>query len=108
MNRSIVYFVLLGLSATAASSAYAIDDGRGKDWRQLVETRPISGKPTWEQIAGVCPQDGVTACTGALGTIQMKDWVWATAPQVAALFRIYAPAFPSDPVAGCGLSATSL
>lgn len=99
MNRSIVYFVLLGLFAAAASSAYAIDDGRGKDWRQLVETRPISSKPTWEQIAGVCPQDGVTACTGALGTVQMKDWVWATAPQVAELFRIYAPAFPSDPIA---------
>ncbi len=94
------YFVLLGLSATAASSAYAIDDGRGKDWRQLVETRPISGKPTWEQIAAVCPQDGVTACTGALGATPMKDWVWATAPQVAELFRIYVPAFPSEPIAG--------
>lgn len=78
-------FCLLG-------AAHAVNDGYGKDWRWLPDTI-VQGslRPTWEQIAAVCPADGATPCAGSLSNVRMKDWVWATSPQVLELFGRYAP-----------------
>lgn len=83
--------------ALAAGAAHAIDDGQGRDWRLLNETQPISGKPSWEQVRAVCPADGATACSGTLGGIAMKDWVWATRPQVTDLFSLWVPTIVQNP-----------
>ena len=85
--------VTFSLAIAAASTAYAVDDGHGKDWKNM----PTSGVPTWEQVAAVCPPNGVTPCNGKLGTVNMKDWIWATAPQVRQLFGYYAPAILASP-----------
>ncbi len=82
---------------SVASLAWAVDDGRGRDWRPLPQTQPTSGKPTWEQVAAQCPSDGVTPCAGKLGNIELKDWIWATRPQVIDLFSLYAPAIVNAP-----------
>jgi hypothetical protein len=84
----------LAASLLASATCQAFDDGRGRDWRALVET---TGKPTWEQVAAVCPTDGVSPCTGPLGDMVLKDWVWATREQVAGLFSLWAPPILQDP-----------
>lgn len=81
---------------------WAVDDGRGRDWRTLTQTQPSSGRPTWEQVAALCPTDGVTPCSGKLGNIELKDWIWATQAQVVDLFSVYAPSIVVDPLAGVG------
>ena len=45
--------------------AAAFDDGTGKEWRQLSETVGVS----WNEIAELCPRDGVTPCTGSIGNL---------------------------------------
>ncbi len=70
---------LVMFCATAAGAG--VDDGRGKEWRQITDTRGTS----WTQLAQSCPQDGATPCSSAGG------WIWATAPQVVALFQLYDP-----------------
>jgi hypothetical protein len=42
-------------------------------------------------VAQVCPRDGVTPCSGAIGPRSFDTWVWATADQVLALMSPYAP-----------------
>jgi len=69
-------------------SAVAFDDGTGKEWRQLYETVG----PSWNQIAEVCPRDGVTPCMGSLGSLDLRTWIWATDAQVVALMGLYEPA----------------
>jgi hypothetical protein len=93
MNKLSVLWALFLWAVMAAGPAQAIDDGRGKDWRPVLQ----SAVATWEQAAALCPQDGTTPCTGTLGTVQVKDWVWATAPQVVQLLSYYAPAILTSP-----------
>jgi hypothetical protein len=69
--------------ASAAPPADLNDDGTGKRWRQLTETVGM----TVDQVAAVCPRDGVTPCSGAL-----SGWIWATADQVKEVMGLYAPA----------------
>ena len=95
-------FTLGCVALLVSTTSWAVDDGRGRDWRPLPQTQPSSGKPTWEQIAALCPTDGVAACTGKLGNIDLKDWVWATRPQVIDLFSVYAPAITTAPDASVG------
>ncbi len=97
MLKSNVVLASLILIATISQSSYAVDDGHGKDWRQLIETRPYTVRPTWEQISAVCPTDGITPCNGKIGNMDMKDWVWATAPQVVDLFSYYASGIAASP-----------
>lgn len=94
--RTVIVTVLL--ACVAASSAYAVDDGHGKDWQNI----SAGGRPTWEQVAAVCPTDGITPCTGKLGVTNMNDWIWATVPQVTQLFGYYAPAILSSPTQSVG------
>ena len=85
------------LAIAAASTAYAVDDGYGKDWQNI-----SAGQPTWEQVATVCPTNGITPCAGKLGTLDLKDWIWATVPQVTQLFGYYAPAILTSPTQSAG------
>ncbi len=96
MLKSRVVFAFTIFVAVFTNSSFAVEDGHGKDWRQLIGTQSFTVRPTWEQISAVCPTDGITPCNGKIGTIDMKDWVWATAPQVTDLFSYYAPAISSS------------
>jgi hypothetical protein len=79
-------------SATAAVVSGA-SDGNGKTWRQLTETTGL----TWTQVAQVCPRDGSSPCTGAIGTRDLNGWVWATAEQVTELFAGYEDEILTNP-----------
>ncbi len=86
--------VIMVVAVFAATSAVqAADDAHGKDWRQLTETLGM----TWSQVAQVCPQDGVTACVGSVGGVDLTDWVWATQPQVIELFSYFEPDILASP-----------
>ena len=76
----------IALAVATATAANAVDDGQGKDWRQITETRGVS----WTQLAQTCPRDGATPCAAPGG------WVWATAPQVVALFQLYDPSVDAN------------
>lgn len=73
--------------ATLAAGPNDVSDGQGTAWRQLTETVGL----TWSQVAAVCPQDGVSPCTGNVGTTALKGWVWATDEQVVQLISRYEP-----------------
>jgi hypothetical protein len=70
------------------NGAQAANDLNGKDWRQITDTRGA----TWDGVASVCPQDGITPCTGSL-----SGWVWATQPQVLELYARYVPDIINTP-----------
>jgi hypothetical protein len=72
----------------ALASAAPVDDGNGREWRQLTETVNLS----WSDIATVCPQDGVTPCNGFIGKTDFTGWVWGTQAQVRALLSRYSAA----------------
>lgn len=82
--------------ALAAGAVHAVDDGRGRDWRPITETQ-AAGRPSWEQVRALCPDDGTTACAGTLGGVSLKDWVWATRPQLTDLFSVWAPPILQNP-----------
>ncbi len=80
--------VLAGAMPAAAVPPNPLLDNDGKQWRQLYETMPAS----WSQVAQVCPRDGVTPCSGSIGSKVLTGWVWATAEQVVELMGAYEPA----------------
>jgi hypothetical protein len=89
-----IVLVAVAGSAGAAPPEDLSDDGTGKRWRQVTETLGLS----WEQVAAVCPQDGATPCSGAVGTKNLSGWVWASPEQVRDLFGLYDPAIlTADP-----------
>jgi len=75
------------------AAAQAVDDGRGKVWRQLTDTTGVS----WNDIAQVCPRDGMSACSGAAGGRDLAGWVWATDSEVIELFSNYTPDILTSP-----------
>jgi hypothetical protein len=79
---------LAGGTPAGAVPPNPVDDGNGKQFRQLYETTGL----TWDQVAAICPQDGVTPCSGSIGARDFTGWTWATADQVVALMGNYAPA----------------
>jgi hypothetical protein len=91
-RRALRCLLLLCAAATAPLAAQAFDDGTGREWMRLSS----AARPTWEQVATVCPTDGTQPCIANLPSLRLKDWVWATAPQVQALLALYAPAM-ADP-----------
>jgi Ca2+-binding RTX toxin-like protein len=70
--------------APPASAAFPQD---GKRWRQVTDTVGV----TWNQVAAVCPTDGVSRCSGVAGGRDLTGWIWATDAQVVALMGAYAP-----------------
>ena len=84
--------VVCALAWAAPAVAAFPDDG--KRWRQLTQTTGM----TWSQVAAVCPRDGATRCSGAIGTRDLTGWIWATDAQVVALMGHYLPAIlTADP-----------
>jgi hemolysin type calcium-binding protein len=83
--------LIAGLAGAVPAGAVPpdpVDDGNGKEFRQLYETTGVS----WNQVAKICPRDGVTPCSGSIGQKDLTGWVWATDAQVIALLGSYAPA----------------
>lgn len=54
----------------------------------------------WNQVAAVCPNDGVTPCSGMLGGVNSDGWVWATQNQVMELFGETVPEIANTPSVG--------
>jgi hemolysin type calcium-binding protein len=91
---SFVVVALGGGRPAWAAPPDPVDDGNGTEWRQLYETTGLS----WNQVAGICPRDGATPCSGSIGTKVLTGWVWATDAQVVELMGIYEPAIlTADP-----------
>jgi hypothetical protein len=85
--------VVVSALAWAAPAMAAFPDD-GKRWRQLTQTTGM----TWSQVAAVCPRDGVSRCSGSIGSRDLTGWVWATDAQVVALMGHYVPAIlTADP-----------
>ena len=70
-----------------------VNDLRGKEWRQLTQTRGI----TYSQAATICPQDGATPCAGKIGPVDFTGWVWANSWQVTELLSYFAPDIVNNP-----------
>lgn len=92
----------------AASDLVAanVSDGQGAIWRQLTETVGLS----WDQVAAVCPRDGMSPCWATIAGRDLNGWVWATDVQVTQLLARYAPAIAttptlSGPAADAGVTA---
>jgi hypothetical protein len=98
MNRRRITFASLcstlvvafaGAAPAGAAAPDPVQGADGKQWRQLYETTGA----TWSQVAGICPQDGATPCSGSLA-----GWIWGTADQVVSLLAHYEPAIAAaDP-----------
>ncbi len=79
--------LVLILFTIGISNAQVVNDGHGKEWRL-----PQSTFLSWNQVATICPQDGVSRCSGSIGTQNLDNWVWATDEQVLQLMSYYEPA----------------
>jgi RTX calcium-binding nonapeptide repeat (4 copies) len=76
-----------------------VDGGNEIEWRQLYETSGLN----LNQVAAICPRDGVTPCSGSIGTKVLTGWVWATDDQVVELMGVFEPAMlTADPPALTG------
>lgn len=84
------------LIGMAAAGAQTYDDGHGREWRQPPATINLS----WDEIASVCPTDGVTPGSGVVGGVDFTGWTWATPDQVALLLSYFEPAVLTDPCIG--------
>jgi len=96
---STAFIALSSLAFTAAASAQvAFTDSQGRQWREVTPTVARS----WNQVAAVCPTDGVTPCSGALGSVSVTGWVWATREDVIELLSEWVPAIAKTGEAGGG------
>ena len=81
-----IVFLSLGLISFSiiaeAQTVTTVNDGHGKEWKL-----PQSVGMSWNQAAALCPQDGVSRCSGSL-----DNWIWATDEQVLQLMSYYEPA----------------
>jgi hypothetical protein len=61
----------------------------GREWRQLADTTYV----TWNEVAAVCPTDGVTPCSGSIlrsrdgELIDVTGWTWARNADIQALWE---------------------
>jgi PEP-CTERM motif len=82
--RSVFVAALLGVMCLARPAmATSFVDLEGRTWLPLNETTGVS----WNDIAAICPQDGINPCAGALGSVDVTGNVWATNAEVLALFQ---------------------
>jgi hypothetical protein len=94
---STAFIALSSLACTAVASAQvAFTDSQGRQWREITPTVARS----WNQVAAVCPTDGVTPCNGALGSTSVTGWVWATREDVIELLSEWVPAIVKTGEAG--------
>jgi hypothetical protein len=93
---------LLPVAPLAADVAFI--DSQGREWRKLDGT---IGR-TWLAVAGACPTDGVTPCTGALGSLVVDGYVWATRQQVQDMLAEFSAAVVIQPcVSGADVSTAA-
>jgi hypothetical protein len=93
--RALPALALLALSATA-SAQVAYVDNHGREWRQLSGTT----NRTWDQVAALCPTDGVTPCVGTLGSAALDGWTWANEAQVTSMLSDFVPEILTTPSLG--------
>lgn len=96
--------ILAGLWLAVSLPTLAYNDGAGKEWHQPSALLGV-GRLTHDQISAVCPTDGASACQGVLAGVDLKKWIWATEPQVRALFGLYAPAMLDPTVSSLAVSS---
>ena len=83
-------------ATTTAAAGVDYDDGNGRLWRQL----PTTINLTWDEVATVCPTDGLTPATGSAGGVDLTGWTWATPEQVGQLYSYFAPDILATPCIG--------
>lgn len=74
--------VAAGLSGAASGQAIAYVDTQGREWVQVKAFKGVS----FAAVDQICPNDGVTPCTGTLMGVNLTGFVWATKAQVQELF----------------------
>lgn len=72
--------VVLGVASGGPAAAGYIDP-QGNQWRSLTDTTRFS----WNDIDSVCPNDGASACSGAIDGYDFSGLIWATHEQVRSL-----------------------
>ncbi len=82
--KSLLLGLVLCVSAAPVSAA-SIDytDILGNQWRDLNDTTNLS----WNQVATVCPADGITPCAGTVGSTDFTGWIWASRGQVRTVIK---------------------
>jgi hypothetical protein len=88
--RRIAIFAMFAttlFSTVSGAQVAPVNDNHGKAWRQLTDTVALS----WNQVAQVCPRDGISPCSGVAGGRDLTGWVWATDSEVIELFSYYTP-----------------
>jgi PEP-CTERM motif len=78
----VVVVGLMASSAAATPLTVAYTDTSGRQWASLIGTTGL----TWNQIAGVCATNGVTACTADVGAVGLTGWTWATRNETRDVF----------------------
>ncbi len=77
----VLALAFFGSSVNAAASPISvtyIDPVTNWEWAEVAELTGLS----WNQVDGICAEDGVTACDGELAGKEFDGWIWATANQV--------------------------
>jgi hypothetical protein len=98
-QRNLVWLLGIATAMAGERAATAVDDGKGRDWRQVVDTRGLSA----QAVAAICATDGATFCAGSVNNIEFDEWIWGTDEQVLDLFSNYVPTIvdaPNHTVAG--------
>jgi hypothetical protein len=103
LTRTLAAVGTLAVLATPLRADVAFVDSQGREWRELTGT---TGR-TWLAVAGACPTDGVTPCAGALGSLSVDGWVWATREQVQGMLAEFAAAIASEPCLSGGQYASA-
>lgn len=92
LSSAVMALVLLVMPIISQAQPATVNDGHGKEWKQLRSTAGLS----WNQAAQICPQDGVSPCSGSAAAGSLNGWVWATDTQVLQLFSYYEPAMATN------------
>lgn len=96
LTTPLLLAIASGVIDANATAQVAFTDAQGRQWRQVTPTVAR----TWNQVAAVCPTDGVTPCSGSLGTVSVDGWVWATREDVIELLSEWVPAVSKSGAAG--------
>jgi hypothetical protein len=90
-NASLVRLSAIAVALMAGTSAVAqvaYTDSQGRQWRQANTFAGVN----WNQVAAVCPTDGVTPCAGVLAGHAVDGYIWASREDVRELFAEFIPA----------------
>jgi hypothetical protein len=101
------YIGLDNVSVVDLDAAVVVD---GREWRQLGDTTYVR----WNEVAVVCPTDGITPCSGSIyrsvdgAYIDVTGWTWARNSDVQALWEsIIQPGVTNFPTEIASYAASS-